>query len=170
MKTITLVLFLLHALFVHGQVPEMSVRDSTILRAIDILFDSIRVDSHGSDTFVINAIIANLQVTPKSYAGKRRQSDSLEWPHSEYYWSYELSLRPFPYYGATNFQIPSCKFRYRSRDIYLYFGSEYFVKFSERDLKKLANKVPHVAPAMKVKGVLFCRVRENKIISAYFMR
>lgn len=163
-------LFLICACTVWGQVPEVVPRDPTFLRAIDILIDSIRVDGRESDKFVIAATIEDLVVTPKSQADGRRQSDSLQWPHSDYYWSYELSLVPYPYIRASNYHIPACKFHYRNRDVYLYFGLEYFVKYSERDLKRIASKVPRVVPEMKVGGLLVCRVKENKIISVSYVR
>lgn len=133
MKAIVTFLFLLPALLVCGQVPEMLVKDSTLLRAIDIFIDSISSHKFQSKEFVIEAHISKLVETTM-----KQDPETLEWSPSEHQRSYELALlsRDFPLVSI----VPLCKFHYGSREVYMFFGANNFVEYSERDLKKLERR------------------------------
>ena len=168
MKTVITLLFLLHALTVCGQVPEMEVKDSTFLRAIDIFLDSLESRDLQSKQFVIGAMIRKLEVIPRPI---EEVSETMEYSRSNFKWSYELVLRAQTEHMVFDGLVASCKFSYRGREVYMFFGGEYFVKYLDRDRKKLERSEPRGWDGGRIIiAYLICKIKWEKIDVVLFTR
>ncbi len=170
MKITVITLLLLSSLKMVGQVPEMSAKDSTLLRAIDVFLDSMT--SHGllSQQFVVNAMIRKLEVVSRPI-GEMSQSEISEWQGSDYKWSYTLILRAQTDPMLSDSQVASCKFKYRGKEVYMFFGEEYFVKYLDRDLKRIKRGGPSgviESPGRTVLGTMLLEVDWKKMHVALF--
>lgn len=141
MKIAIVALLCISSLKVMGQVPEMSAKDSTFLRAIDIFLDSMTSHEPKSKKFIITAMIRKLEVVTRP-ASERPQSEILVWPGSYFKWSYSLVLQAQADPMISDSQVASCKFKYRGREVYMFFGEEYFVEYLDRDRTKIKRAEP----------------------------
>lgn len=158
-------LLCLSSLNVMGQVPEMSGKDSTLLKAIDIFLDSMESHEPKSKQFVITAMIRKLEVVTRPES-ERPQSEILEWPGSYFKWSYSLVLQAQTDPMISDSQVASCKFKFRSREVYMFFGEEYFVEYLDRDRKKIKKAEPRriVEPGERlVFGTMLLEIEWKKI-------
>ena len=165
-KGVITLLFFLHASLVWGQVPEMSITNSTLLRAIDIFLDSVASHKLQSKQFVIAAHISKLEVFSTTTIWLR---DTLKSFPLEEQLSYELALlgssSPRIYIG-----IPQGKFHYRGREVYMFFGVNHFAEYLEKDRKKLMKREFRKYPSSDNIGVLFCQIEDKKIHVLAFIR
>jgi hypothetical protein len=154
-----------------GQIPEMEPRDSTFLKAIDIFLDSLSNHRLVSEQFVIGAVIGKLEVISRP---QEEVSNQLEYPKSNFKWSYQLALKALKDPMVSDNLIASCKFKYRNRDVYLFFGAEYFVRYLEKDRKKLKRVEPkgwNGQGRFEIGiGYLVCDIEFEKINVIFFTR
>lgn len=158
--------FLFPALIACAQVPEMVVRDSTLLKAIDIFLDSVASHGHQSEKFIISAEIRKLEVTTATQIWLRDTSKQL--PLQDRF-SFDLALAA-NYGPMTSYDnIPLCKFNYRNREVYMSFGAEYFVEYPEKDMKRISRRESRKYRLSSLIMVLFCHVDEKRIqVLEYF--
>ncbi len=159
-------LFLFHALIACAQVPEMVVRDSTLLKAIDIFLDSVASHGHQSEKFIISAEIGRLEVTTSTQIWLQ---DTTKRPPLQDRLSFDLSLAgkhgPMTSYNT----IPLCKFNYRGREVYMSFRAEYFVEYREKDLQKILRREWRKYRWSSLSMVLLCHVDDKRIqVLGYF--
>jgi len=167
---IILLLLMLCTPTLFGQVPEMSVRDSTLLRAIDMFLDSLVSNKLEANQVAILAVIRNLETRSRPME-ERSPSENIEFPHSDFKCSYKLVLRAQTDPMVSNDQIASCKFTYRGREVYIFFGAEFFVKYTEGDRKKLSKSKARVVESGKlVIGVMQLYVEAHRIRLDFFAR
>jgi len=167
---ITLLFFLSYPSTLCGQVTEMSVRDSTILRSISMFLDSMVSNGLQSKEFVIGATITKLEVNARTMQ-ERSPSENLEYPQSEFKCSYNLVLSAQTESMVSDQRVATCKFKYRNKVVYIFFGAEFFVKYSEGDRKKLRKSEPRgVGSGGQVICTMICEIEGNRIDGVLFVK
>lgn len=171
MKLCIILSFLICACTTWGQIPEMEARDSTFLKAIDIFLDSLSDHNLHSEPFVIGAVIRKLDVISRP---TEELSEQFEYPKSDFKWSYQLLLEALKDPMVSDHLVASCKFNYRNREVYMFFGGEYFVRYLEKDRKKLKRNEPQGWNGQgKFEigiGYLICDIEFDKINVVSFTR
>lgn len=165
---ILLLCLLLYAPALLGQVTQMSVRDSTLLKAIDMFLDSMVSHDIHLNQFVIGAVITKLEVSRKA-EHERTHSENMEYPQSEFKCSYDLVLSAQTEPMLSDRRVATCKFKYRNKEVYLFLGAEFFVKYLEGDRKKLRRSEPHgVVSGSPVLCTMLCEINWNSIGVKFF--
>lgn len=163
-RSILLSIFGLHAIITCGQVPELAVKDSTLLKTIDIFLDSAANHNHQSDKFIIAAVISNLEVLT---ATQRWYQDTTKQLPLDDLVSYDIDLAgrdlQVPSYSIPYYSFPSCKFVYREREVYIFFRAEYFVEHKPRDLKRSRQRELRKKEGGSLILWLSCHVDDKKI-------
>ena len=124
-----------------------------------------------SNRFVIGATITKLEVSQITM-DETSLSENLEYPQSSHKCSYNLSLSAQTEPMVSDRNVSSCKFKYRNKEVYMFFGAEFFVKYLEGDRKKLRKSEPRgvVGAGQQVLCTMLCEIKWMKIDGVLFAR